>query len=228
MIYLISFTSVIVYSLLIYWLVHRASDEKISRLLFCVLMGAASAVAALVLEYLWNYFLGHFIASHRSLIFFESFVGVGLIEETAKWVWLALVIYRWNNFDRYSDGILYACGIAAGFNLVEGFLYVTTDGHLENIVIRSFTAVPVHFLFAIMMGFFWARYKLEHQSGFFWISIVLPILIHGLYDFFILQQYTELLMGGSLLVFLGCLSLSIWVCRNAIRADRLRLRRMIN
>ncbi|MEP6645510.1 MAG: PrsW family glutamic-type intramembrane protease [Saprospiraceae bacterium] len=222
MIYLVSFSSVIVYSVLIYWLVHRTSDERPSSFLICVLMGAASAGVALILEYLWNYFLGNFIASHRSLIFFESFVGVGLIEESAKWAWLALVIYRWVSFNRYSDGILYACGIAAGFNLVEGFLYITTDDDLQNIFIRSFTAVPVHFLFGILMGFFWARYRLEHQSVFFWISLLLPLLIHGLYDFFILQQYTELLMGGSLLVFIGCLSLSIWVCRNAIRADRLR------
>ncbi|MEO6132309.1 MAG: PrsW family glutamic-type intramembrane protease [Saprospiraceae bacterium] len=221
MIYLVSFAPVFVYSLLIYWLVSPASDRRHINLFFCVLMGFFSALVALAIEYLWNLFLGDFIASHRSLIFFESFVGVGAIEEAAKWVWLVFIINSWRSFTRYSDGILYACGIAAGFNLVEASLYIITDGTLMSSIIRSFSAVPVHFLFAILMGFFWSRYTLE-QPKFFWISLLIPVLLHGLYDFFILQQYTELLIGGAILVFIGSLSLSIWVCRSAMRADRVR------
>lgn len=222
MIYAVAFISVVVYSLLIFWLVRSSTKEKPVRLLFCVLFGLFSAALALTGEYLWNLLLGNFIASHRSLIILESFVGVGVIEETSKWLWLILVVYSWKTFDRYSDGILYACGIAAGFNLVEGMLYVVNDGELMNIMIRSFTAVPVHFLFAIIMGFFFARYKFEGRK-FLWLSISIPVVLHGLYDFFILQQYTDLLMGGAILVFAGCLSLSIWVCRNALRADRMKL-----
>jgi len=222
MIYAVSFISVFIYSMLIYGLVGSSSKEKPFRLLLCVLMGIVSASLALLAEYFWNFFLGDFIARHPSLIIVESFIGVSFFEETAKWGWLVFVAYHWKTFDRYSDGILYACGIAAGFNLVEGSLYVSHDADLVNNILRSFTAVPVHFLFAIIMGFLFARYKLENQK-FFWFSIVIPILLHGLYDFFIFQQYTDLLMGGAILVFAGCLSLSVWVCRNALKADRLRL-----
>ncbi|MEP6793461.1 MAG: PrsW family glutamic-type intramembrane protease [Saprospiraceae bacterium] len=222
MIYIVSFVSVLVYSLLIFWLVRSSTNEKPVRLLFCVLLGMVSAAVALLAEYFWNLLFGDFIAAHRSLIIIESFIGVGLIEETTKWLWLVFVAYRWGSFDRYSDGILYACGIAAGFNLVEGLLYIRNDGELMNILVRSFTAVPVHFLFAIIMGFLVARYKFENRK-FLWFSIGIPVVLHGLYDFFIFQQYTELLMGGAMLVFAGCLSLSIWVCRNALRADRLKL-----
>jgi len=222
MIYLIAVFSVFIYSLLIYWLVHSSTKEKPLWLLLCVLMGVVSAGVALLAEYIWNLFLGEFISAHHSLIFVESFIGVSAIEEIAKWAWLVLFIYRWASFDRYSDGILYACCIAAGFNLVEAQLYVWTGHDLMNVVVRGFTAVPVHFLFAIIMGFLFARYKLESHR-FFWFSIIIPVVLHGLYDFFILQQYTELLMGGAILVLAGCLSLSIWVCGTALRADRLRL-----
>lgn len=222
MIYAVSLISVLVYSLLILWLVRSTSNEKPGKIFFCVLLGMLSAAVALFAEYFWNLFLGDFIALHKSFIILESFIGVGLIEETSKWLWLVFLIFRWRSFDRYSDGILYACGISAGFNLIEGFLYIMNDGEFMNILIRSFTAVPVHFLFAIIMGFLIARYKFEDRK-FLWFSISIPAALHGLYDFFILQQYTELLMGGALLVFAGCLSLSIWVCRNALRADRLKL-----
>ncbi len=222
MIYAVSFISVLVYSLLILWLVRSATNEKPGRLLFCVLLGIISAVVALMGEYFWNVLLGDIIAGHRSLIILESFIGVGVIEETSKWLWLVFVIAHWRSFDRYSDGILYTCGIAAGFNLVEGFLYIRDGGEFMNILIRGFTAVPVHFLFAIIMGFLFSRYKFDNRK-FLWFSIGIPALLHGIYDFFILQQYTELLMGGAILVFAGCLSLSIWVCRNAMRADRLKI-----
>ncbi|HZV70520.1 MAG TPA: PrsW family glutamic-type intramembrane protease [Saprospiraceae bacterium] len=222
MIYTVSFLSVFIYCVLIYGLVGSSSKEKPLRLFFCVLMGAVSASLALVAEYFWNFFLGDFIALHPSLILLESFIGVGFFEEAAKWLWLVFVAYHWKTFDRYTDGILYACGIAAGFNLVEGSLYVSHDTEFMNHIVRGFTAVPVHFLFGIIMGFLFARYKLESRK-FFWLSLVIPILLHGLYDFFIFQQYTDLLMGGAILVFAGCLSLSVWVCRNALRADRLRL-----
>ncbi len=222
MIYFVAAFSVIIYGLLIYWLVRSTSDVRPIRLIVCVLLGFVAAGMALLLEYLWNQLMGDLINAHRSLIILESFIGVGLIEETAKWMCLVFIINYWGGLNRYTAGILFACGIAVGFNLVEGSLYVFTGEGLLNIVVRGFTAVPVHFLFAVIMGFFFARYKLE-SSRFLWPSILVPLILHGLYDFFILQQYDQLLLGGALLVFVGCLSLSIWVSLAALSADRLRV-----
>ena len=214
--------SVIIYSCGIYLLLRPASVLRIFTLSVFVLFGILSAVISLGLEYAWNRLLGDFILSHHSLVFVESFIGVSLIEETSKWLWLVVVFSRWPNINFYSDGILAACGIAAGFNLIEGNLYAIMETDPVDMVIRSFTAVPVHFLFAIVMGFLYARHRIDGR-GYFWFSILIPVVLHGLYDFFILQQYAELLMGISLLVLLGCLMLSIWICRIASKADKLRM-----
>ena len=220
MIYFLAVFPVLIYSLSIFWLVRSASDKAFLRLLFCVFMGMLSAGMALVLEYLWNLFMGDFIASHRSLIIVESFIGVSAIEETAKWVWLVFIIYHWGSYGRYSDGILYACGIAAGFNLVEGLLYVWTDDNIMNVVVRGITAVPVHFLFAIIMGFLFARFKLERRVFFGYQSLALSFyMVFMIFSFY--SSMLTLLVGGAILVFAGCLSLSIWVCRYALHADRL-------
>ena len=220
--YLIAGVSVAVYSVLIYILIKSFSRRPALPLMTCVLFGILSALIALGLEFLWNRFLGDFISSHPSLIFFESFVGVSLLEEGAKWLWLVFVIYKWPTFKLYTDGILYTCAIAAGFNIVEGSIYAGIETEPFNMIIRSFTAVPVHFLFAIVMGFLFSRYKFENNS-FFWFSLIIPVVLHGLYDFFILQQYHDLLIGAAILVLIGCLSLSIWICRTAVRADKLRV-----
>jgi RsiW-degrading membrane proteinase PrsW (M82 family) len=225
--YLIAVTSIIIYSLTLFLLLKSVIKRRIVSLMLCVLFGVVSAIVSLGLEYGWNYFLGNFIGSHPSLIFVESFIGVSLIEEGMKWLWLVLVVSRWRFFDYYTDGVLFACGIAAGFNLVEGAIYATIELDALNMVLRSFTAVPVHFLFAIVMGFLFARFKLEGQQ-YFWFSLLIPVILHGLYDFFILQQYAELLMGAAILVLIGCLCLSIWIIRVAVKADKLRMVRLDN
>lgn len=214
--------SIALYCVLIFWFLKNRSGAKASSLLICFGLGIGAAAVSLGLEYLWDSAFGLFIASHDSLILLESFVGVSLIEEGAKWLWLVFLISRWPSFLYYVDGILYACGIAAGFNLAEGMLYAYVDPNVGNMALRAVTAVPAHFLFAIVMGFLFARYKIE-GNRFFWVSLLIPAILHGLYDFFILQQYAELLMGAAILVLIGCLALSIWICRIAVRADKLRV-----
>jgi RsiW-degrading membrane proteinase PrsW (M82 family) len=221
MIYVIPLVSVLIYGTILFWAIGRKSQESPKQLLWCVAMGGAAAMISLSIEYGWLLLTWSFAESHHAFVFLESFIGVALVEESAKWIWLWLVIRRWQAFNQYVDGVLYVCGIAAGFNLVEGYLYILTAHDMANMLIRSFTAVPAHFLFAVVMGFLFSRFQFE-SGRFLWFSLLIPFLIHGLYDFFILQQYTEVLMGGALLVLIGCLVLSIWLCRIAMRVDQKR------
>ncbi len=221
MIFLIVAVSVFVYCALILFFIYRSTSQPRGKLLICFGFGILSAGLALGLEFLWNEFAGDFIASHLAFVFIESFIGVGLIEEGAKWMWLVTIIHRWSQSLRYSDGIVFSVAIAGGFSLAEGVVYAFLDAGIGDMVIRGLTAVPVHFLFGIIMGFLYARYRIE-SNRFFWFSLLVPVFLHGLYDFFILQEFTELLMGAAILVLLGSLALSIWVCRVAMRADRLR------
>ena len=156
--------SVILYSCGIYLLIRSGSLLRIFTLSVFVLFGILSSLISFALEYVWNRLLGDFILSHHSLVFIESFIGVSLIEEASKWLWLIIVFSRWPVINFYSDGILAACGIAAGFNLVEGNLYAFMEADPVNMVLRSFTAVPVHFLIAIVMGFLYARHRIDGRG----------------------------------------------------------------
>lgn len=221
MTYLVVALSVFVYCALILFFIYRSTRQPRRLLLLCIGFGILSAAMAVGLEYLWNEIAGDFTASHSAFVFIESFVGVGLIEEGVKWMWLVTVIRQWSGPLRYSDGIVFATAIAAGFSLAEGVVYALLDTGIRDMVIRGLTAVPVHYLFGIIMGFLYSRYMIESRR-FFWPSLLIPSFLHGLYDFFILQEFTELLMGAAILVLLGSLALSIWVCRVAMKADRVR------
>ena len=219
--FLVAFVAILFFSALIFWFVKSHTPKKHGVLMLGVGLGVAAALLALALEYLWSLVLGPFILTHHSLVFLESFIGVSLIEEGAKWLFLIALLSGWRRFNFYTDGILCACAIATGFTLVESMLYAYTGSDTGEILIRSITAVPAHFLMAMIMGFLYGRHLIEGKQ-FLLFSLVIPMIIHGVYDFFIFQQFAELLTGAALLVLLGCGFLSLWVCRTAMRADKVR------
>lgn len=125
-------------------------------------------------------------------VFFQAFFQAGIPEELAKWGLFMLVIWRNKNFDEFFDGIVYACFIGLGFACVENILYVfdaeTFSSAVHTIVMRALLSVPGHFLFAVIMGFYLglAKFRPEKRSKYLTLSIVFPILAHGLFDYLLM------------------------------------------
>src|SRR5688500_3776738 len=135
--HVVAVASVLIYSGVVFLLIRSVSRIRIPLLLLCMVLGVLSAMISIGLEYAWNYYLNIFIRSHYSLVFIESFIWVTLIEEASIWICLVCVIARWQSFNLHADGILCACGIAAGFNMVESKLYASIESNPINMVIRS-------------------------------------------------------------------------------------------
>jgi RsiW-degrading membrane proteinase PrsW (M82 family) len=51
-------------------------------------------------------------------------------------------------------------------------------------ILRAITAVPGHFLFAVIMGYYFslAKFKPDHKTSYLFKSLFCAILAHGLYD----------------------------------------------
>jgi RsiW-degrading membrane proteinase PrsW (M82 family) len=152
---------------------------------------------------------------------FISFIEVSLVEEGLKWLPLVFIFQKYAKWDEYSDGVMFAVAIGMGFALVENILY-GLDGGVGVSILRAFTAVPAHAVFGVLMGFFIARFRFEKErkKTFLFMSFLLPWLLHGLYDFFILQHYHEWLMILALVVLIGCLVLAIHLVRQARVGDK--------
>jgi len=112
----------------------------------------------------------------------EAFFSAAIPEELSKLVILYLLIWRNKNFNERMDGIVYAVCVSMGFATVENILYVLNDP--SCMIGRALFAVPGHFLFAVLMGYFLSMAKFSRKRRVFnWImTAVAPILAHGIYD----------------------------------------------
>jgi len=149
--------------------------------------------------------------SIASTLFF-AFIIIAFTEEIIKYLAMRYYVMPKPYFDEKMDGIVFCSMLAMGFATLENALYAADLG-LETVLVRIFTSVPAHAVFGIIMGYFISRAKFEqaNKQRHLILAFAIPFLLHGLFDFFILQGVSENLMGASLLVLLGGLIASVWM-----------------
>lgn len=116
-----------------------------------------------------------------------SFLGAAIPEECAKLFMLWLLLRNNPYFDEHYDGIVYAASVGLGFAAFENLLYVISSGAgwFDVAVTRAFFAVPGHFGFAVAMGYYYSLYHFKGNKAPFgtkWKILLVPVLLHGLYD----------------------------------------------
>ena len=116
-----------------------------------------------------------------------SFLGAAIPEESAKLLMLWLLLRNCREFDERYDGLVYAAAVGLGFACVENIMYVLSAGAgwFQVSVTRALFAVPGHFAFAIVMGYFYSRNHFDwyRASGFDKLKVWLyPVLLHGTYE----------------------------------------------
>ncbi|MGE5678406.1 MAG: PrsW family glutamic-type intramembrane protease [Pseudomonadota bacterium] len=181
---------------LIYYFYKRDKYEKEPRLLLlkAFLMGGGLVIPVLFVELALNVFN----TTDNSILSagYTSFVVAGLVEESFKFLFFFLFIWRNREFDEMFDGIVYAVFISLGFATVENLAYVLSTG-MSTAVVRSFTAVPGHALFAVAMGYYLGIAKFaspKYRQKYIWLGFISPVILHGIYDFILLSQKLYLLV----------------------------------
>lgn len=126
---------------------------------------------------------------------YHAFVVAGTTEEVFKFLILYLLVWNSPSFDEKFDGIVYAVFVSLGFAAVENVLYVM-EGGLQTAMIRAITAVPAHAIFGITMGYYLgiARMYDELRKPYLRKAILIPILLHGVYDFILMVEIDWLLL----------------------------------
>lgn len=201
----------------------KYEKEPIGMLMKAFVLGIISIPIAL-------FFDGFFAATLPGVtVFFQAFFQAGIPEELAKWILFMLFIWRNKNFDEFFDGIVYACFIGLGFACVENIMYVfdneTFISAVHTGVMRALLSVPGHFLFAVIMGYYLglAKFKKEGKTKFLILSILFPILAHGLFDYMLMlssafaEQNIEWL-GLLLYILFIYLDVKLWkICLKHIK-----------
>ena len=145
-------------------------------------------------------------SNYRSLL--SCILGIGLVEEFSKFIFVRFYCYKKDAFNEPFDGITYAVMVSMGFAALENILYVFDNGMGIGIA-RMFTAVPAHAVFAIIMGYYLGIQKIHHKKYAGIIGLFLAAIIHGLYDYFLFNlEYNSMFLIYWFILFIVSIYLS--------------------
>ena len=193
------FIAGIIPPILILYMIHQQDlfEKEPSKLsIITFLLGALATIPMFVFEIsLESIFPNEFL---------RNLLGIGLIEEGIKYIFIMLFIYHKDDFNEPYDGIYYSVVLTMGFALVENLAYILPQSELgmSIAILRMFTAIPFHATCGIIMGYFLGEAKMisEKKNLDFVLAIVIPTLIHGLYDYFLT---INIVVFSLVIVFMG-------------------------
>lgn len=136
----------------------------------------------------------------------KAFLVAAVPEESAKLLALWLLLRNNKVFDEHFDGIVYAVFVSLGFAAIENVGYVLMAGEnwMSTALMRALLAVPGHYAFAILMGYYYALYHfVERSKRNAWFMFLMPVLAHGVYD--------SIAMSGSVNPIAGAISFFVLI-----------------
>jgi RsiW-degrading membrane proteinase PrsW (M82 family) len=140
--------------------------------------------------------------------FVDAFISSGMFEELFKWFLLYYVIYRNVEFDEPFDGIVYGASVSLGFATTENIFYLVSHG-VEHAFSRALLPVSSHALFGVIMGFYLGKAKFTEGLKVAGVvaALLLPTILHGLYDYILLSQENWIYIIMPFMIFLWWLGL---------------------
>ena len=176
-----------------------AQPEPTNRLVKAVLYGVGIGIPVALLEMVIENVL---FDGEPTTLFgttVQAFFVAALPEESFKLLALWLVLRKNPYFDEHFDGIVYAVCVGLGFAALENVLYVV--GAEENwfsvAVSRALLAVPGHYAFAVLMGYYYSVYHfVDHSSRTAACILLVPVVAHGVYDAIAFSSTVNPYVGG--------------------------------
>ena len=206
---------------LLVWMLHYKKDRKFPRWSVVIMLvgGAVSAgfamLAGMGIQQLARLIGGQAVDGVSALtaettaqgavgmqVFnaaFGAFVIAALCEEVFKFLAMVLASKRRGTIRNLFDAVLCGAIVGLGFEILEDIIYAVDAVSVVATVVRALT--PFHFLFGALMGYFYGKAKMTGKKGYYVPALLIPILVHGLYDFGnALMPMNDLLFGLFLLL----------------------------
>ena len=139
----------------------------------------------------------------------QAFFVAAVPEEAFKLLALWLLVRKSPWFDEHVDGIVYAVSVSLGFAAIENvaYLFDNADDWQMVAVMRALMAVPGHYAFAVLMGYYYSMYYfVERSTRNYMLILLAPVLAHGCYD--------ALLMASQVNPYVGVIGFfaAVWLC----------------
>ena len=201
-----------------------AKPEPTSQLVKAVLWGIGICIPVALLETLLSgllYGAGEPTAFVGTTI--NAFFVAALPEEGFKLLALWIVLRKNPYYDEHYDGIVYAVCVGLGFAAIENIMYVFgADDWMSVAIARALLAVPGHYAFAVIMGYYYSIYHfVDHSNGNKWRILIIPFLAHGIYDTLVLSININPIIG----VITFCVL--VYFCIKMHKAANARIRQLV-
>ena len=203
-------TALLPVAILVYYIYHKdnKSPEPTGQLIKAFFFGILSVPLSLCISIPLG-LLGVYPAEATNILgsISTAFFGAAIPEEIAKFIMLWLLLRKNPYFDEKMDGIVYAVCVALGFAALENIMYLFSneERYLSVGIARAIFAVPGHFCFGILMGYYYslAKFYPKTPTKNKAFILVAPIIVHGLYDSILfIINVTPAISGILLVVFL--------------------------
>lgn len=183
----------------------KRDKEPMKLLMGCFAVGVFSVIPSVLMETITEEIISVFcVEGSFFYAVLDGFVVAALAEETFKYLLLKEKTWKSTEFNCNFDGIIYAVFVSLGFATCENIFYVM-DGGIGVAILRFFTAVPSHACDAVFMGYYYSKAKQASLLGdtvgeekYKRKSLVIPLLLHGLYDCLI--SFEEDVAGENVMV----------------------------
>ena len=190
-------------------------EKESPKLLFSLfLAGIGATIVTIVISVFMEKIAPFFAADTLDIInysylelFIYVFIGIALVEEFSKWIFVKKITWRSREFNSLYDAIVYCVFVSLGFATIENLLYALEISTVQTVLLRAVLAVPGHAFDGVFMGYYLGRaklftlYKEEKKSKkALTLSLLVPTILHGAYDFVL---YAEIKNSVFLVVFGG-------------------------
>ena len=174
-------------AILFYFIYSDKFKEPRKIIIITFLLGVLITIPA---GYLNHYVMEFFENNNRvNNALIGGFFAGGLVEESLKFLVFYFYVLKEKAFNEPMDAIVYGVVVSLGFATLENYDYVFRIAEeyemspLDMAIGRAFTAVPLHALCGVIMGFYFGMYAFVSGGKNLSLALIVPYIFHGTYNF---------------------------------------------
>ena len=170
----------------------RKEKPPVKLMVLLLALGAGTIIPAAIAEFIGQLIVAQTDTDHQTMLLMLCFLVIGIVEELGKYLVTVCTTWKSREFQHSYDGVIYMVCASLGFAILENILYVASGG-IGTGILRAFTAIPLHCTVGVIMGALYAKGREAAYAGdragmigFMAWAYIVPVFIHGLYDYLVM------------------------------------------
>ena len=170
----------------------RKEKPPVKLMVLLLALGAGTIIPAAIAEFIGQLIVAQTDTDHQTMLLVLCFLVIGIVEELGKYLVTVCTTWKSREFQHSYDGVIYMVCASLGFAILENILYVASGG-IGTGILRAFTAIPLHCTVGVIMGALYAKGReaayvgdRAGMVGFMAWAYIVPVFIHGLYDYLVM------------------------------------------